>query len=214
MKNLLIVIASNRAQPNDQLFKSLAGFAAHGSAIIHHTGTTDVALARNISLTLAHRVLQQQKHDAVLMLDDDMVFTEQHVIDVLHAMFESKRPTSACYVLASGALAARRREGKWSTGLGFLAIPSPVLWELGNASKKFVCPIEGFAKSMDIIEFTESRIVDGADGKREWQGEDFVLCERLGGVNLVPVAVGHLKQQVLKASQEHLKSFLEEQEKQ
>lgn len=212
MKNLVIVIASNRPQPNDQLFKSLAGFAARGTAIIHHTGTTDVALARNISLTLTHAVLKQKKYDMVLMLDDDMVFKEEDVIDVLKHAFESGRPTSACYVLASGALAARRLHGKWNTGLGFLAIPSQILLALGDVSEKFRCPIEGVAKSLDIIEFAESRIANTAEG-REWQGEDFVLCERLGGVNLVPVSVGHLKQQILQASVEHLKPFLEAQEK-
>lgn len=212
MKNLIIVVASNRPQPNDQLFKSLAGFAARGTAIIHHVGTTDVALARNISLSLACNVLQQKKHDMVLMLDDDMVFSDDEVIAVLKHAYESGRPTSACYVLASGALAARRRDGKWSTGLGFLAIPAKLLLEVAANSEPFQCPHEG-SKIMEVLEFTESRIVK-VGGKREWQGEDFVLCQRLGGVDLVPVAVGHLKQQVLRPSQEHLKGFLEETERQ
>lgn len=212
MKNLVIVIASNRPQPNDQLFKSLARFAAHGTAIIHHVGTSDVALARNISLSLTYSVLQQKKHDMVLMLDDDMVFGDDDVVQVLKHAFESGRPTSACYVLAGGALAARRKNGKWSTGLGFLAIPAKLLLELGDNSEAFECPHEG-SKTLRVLEFTESRIVK-VDGKREWQGEDFVFCERLGGVDLVPVSVGHLKQQVLRPSQEHLKPFLEEQERQ
>lgn len=212
MKNLLIVIASNRAQPNDRLFKSLASFAARGTAIIHHTGTTDVALARNVSLTLAHTVLLQNQHDMVLMLDDDMVFNDNHVIEVLDYAYHSKRPTSACYVLSSGALAARRRNGKWMTGLGFLAIPSKVLLDLAEQSLRFTCPLEGAVKSTDIIQFTETRLAPVGD-KLEWQGEDFVFCERLGGVNLVPVSVGHLKQQVLQAASEPLKQFLEEQER-
>jgi hypothetical protein len=211
MQNLLIVIASNRAQPNDGLLKSLVGFASRGTAIIHHTGTTDVALARNISLTLVYSVLQQKKHDIVLMLDDDMIFTDTNVIAVIRGAFESNRPTSACYVTAEGLLAARWKNSMWFTGLGFLAIPSAKVLALGDASQKFVCPISGVAKGMDIIQFTESRIVE-TDNAREWQGEDYVLCERLGGVNLIPISVGHLKQKVLQPSAEHLKSFLEEQE--
>lgn len=213
MRNLLIVIASNRAQPNDSLFKNLAGYAARGSAIIHHVGTTDVALARNISLTLAYAVLKQNQHDVVLMLDDDMVFSESHVNTILAAASTSKRPTSACYVMASGALAARRRNGRWLTGLGFLAIPSKVLLELGDASPRFKCPLDGAVNHLDIIEFTQTRITTLENGTREWQGEDFVLCERLGGINLAPVSVGHLKPQVLQPSPDHIKAFLEEQEK-
>jgi len=212
MKNLLIVIASNRAQPNDRLFKSLASFAAHGTAIVHHVGTTDVALARNISLTLACSVLEQGKHNVVLMLDDDMVFDDAHVVEVLKHVFESGRPTSACYVTASGALAANRKNGKWFTGLGFLAIPTRLLLELGTNSRKFFCRTGGL-EHLEIIEFTEARIVERPDGRNEWQGEDYVFCERLGGVDLVPVAVGHLKPQVLQPSAEHLKPFLEEQER-
>src|SRR4030095_9171090 len=142
MKNLVIVMASNRPQPNGQLFKSLATFIAHGTAIIHHVATTDVALARNISLSLTHNLLQQKKHDMVLMLDDDMVFTDDEVVLVLKHAFESGRPTSACYVLANGALSARRREGKWFTGLGFLAIPAKLLLELGDNSEAFECPFD------------------------------------------------------------------------
>jgi hypothetical protein len=212
MKQLVIVIASNRPQPNEQLFKSLARFAAHGTAIVHHTGTTDVALARNISLSLTYNLLQQGKHNMVLMLDDDMVFSDDEVVLVLKHAYESERPTSACYVLASGSLAARRRNGKWSTGLGFLAIPAKLLLELGSNSPEFECPYEG-SKSMTVREFTGPRITTKPDGKREWQGEDFVLCERLGGVDLIPVSVGHVKQQVLRPSQGHLKSFLEKQER-
>jgi hypothetical protein len=146
------------------------------------------------------------------MLDDDMVFTAEHVIDVLKCAYETGRPTSACYVLSSGNLAARRKNGKWSTGLGFLAIPAKILLELGDNSETFQCPIEG-AQGVEVIEFTQTRITKTKEGKREWQGEDFVLCERLGGVNLAPICVGHLKQRVLQASQEHIKGFLAEQEK-
>lgn len=213
MRNLLIVIASNRAQPNDSLFKNLAGFAARGTAIIHHVGTTDVALARNVSLTMAHAVLQQQKHDMVLMLDDDMVFNDSHVNAILGAAAQSMRPTSACYVMASGALAARRRNRKWLTGLGFLAIPSDVLCALADDSPRFKCPLDGAINQLEIIEFTGTRIVTHEDGTREWQGEDFVFCERLGGINLAPVSVGHLKPKVLQPSPDHIKAFLDEQEK-
>jgi len=207
MKQLLIVMASNRPQPNEQLFRSLSGFAARGTAIIRRNGITDVALARNISLTLAHTVLQQGQHNMVLMLDDDMVFTDEHVIEVLKQAYESGRPTSACYIMAGGELVAKRKNGKWHTGLGFLVIPAKLLLELGDKSETFRCPIDD-VRDLNVIKFTESRIV-----KREWQGEDYVLCERLGGVDLARVGVGHLKQQVIMPSVPHLKEFLDEQEK-
>ena len=207
MKNLVIVIATNRPQPNEKLLKSLVSFAARGTAIIQHVGTTDVALARNISLTLVHDVLKQGQHNMVLMLDDDMVFTDDDVIEVVKHAYESGRPTSACYVMANGSLVARRKNGKWMTGLGFLAVPAKVLLNLAESSETFRCPIDEH-KSLDIIKFTECRIV-----KREWQGEDYVFCERLGGVDVVPVGVGHIKQQILKPSTPHLKDFLDGQEK-
>jgi hypothetical protein len=207
MKQLLIVMASNRPLPNEELFRSLASFTARGTSIIRRMGVTDVALARNISLTLAHNVLQQGQHNMVLMLDDDMVFTDDHVIEVLKQAYESGRPTSACYVMAGGQLVAKRKDGKWLTGLGFLAIPAKVLLKLADSSETFRCPIDE-ARDLNVIKFTESRIVKG-----EWQGEDYTLCERLGGVNLARVGVGHMKQQVIMPSVPHLKEFLDEQEK-
>ncbi len=207
MKNLVIVIASNRPQPNDQLLKCLADFTARGTTIIRRNGITDVALARNISLTLVHKALKESQQNMVLMVDDDMVFTDENVIDVLKHAYQTGRPTSACYIMAGGQLVAKRKNGKWFTGLGFLAIPAMLLMELAESSETFHCPIDEL-NGLDIIKFTESRIV-----KREWQGEDYVLCERLGGVDLIPVGVGHLKQQVLMPSVPHLKPFLDEQEK-
>jgi len=41
----------------------------------------------------------------------------------------------------------------------------------------------------------------------EWISEDYRLCMRLGGVHLLPIALGHVKKRVLYPSEQNISDF-------
>jgi hypothetical protein len=115
------------------------------------------------------------------------------------------------YPTAIGELAANSRlcpfPGKWITGLGFLAIPRAALLALADDSPAF----EWRAGQMAWA-FCESKVHYLGDGEQQrtmWIGEDYCLCLRLGGVDLLPIAVGHLKTVPLTADEETLRRIRE-----
>ena len=98
---------------------------------------------------------------------------------------------------------AAHHDGKmWQTGLGFVAIPRRVLLDMYVASRLFRS-----ADERPVREFTRSG-VEGTDQEGEWKGEDFWLTRRMGGVDLLPIGVGHIKQVVLYPQPDKLIEFI------
>lgn len=184
MKNLLIVVSTNRGL-SDATKVAIEAQRGNGAKYVEQQGCSDVALARNLALTQAVEVLQENKEiDTVLMIDDDIVFGNEQVQQIVKYSQSSRLPVAACVATVQGNLSGRPiSKTLWETGLSFLAIPRHKLLELVNVSKSFKLPVEG-----DCYVFTWC----GMDGK-QWISEDYRLCRRLGGVKLIPVRVGHLK---------------------
>ncbi len=160
-----------------------------GCPVIPQTGSADVSLARNIALTAAVRALRGgTPADVVLMVDDDMGF-DTNAVDTIAARVRSTgRAASASYVMGDGRLAARFAGPRWHTGLGFLAMPAAQLLALADDSPLFIGTPDGGL----VHEFTRSAVVTRGT-ERIWSPEDFYLCERLGGVDLLELRVAHLK---------------------
>lgn len=191
MNRTLVVCSSNR--PVDYRARdSIMRLVHSGAALIDQHGSSDVAFARNVALSRALHVLtsSSQPLDTVLMVDDDMVFSEQAASEVVVASRLSGTPTSGCYALADGRVPFEELtgSGRYMTGLGFLAIPVKNLTRL--VSRSLVFTADDGAK---IIEFTKSASAPRKDGSFRWLPEDYYLTQRLGGVDLAPVVVGHLK---------------------
>lgn len=188
MKNTVIIVSHNRpiADLTLQAIKELAGA---GALFLRQQGTTDVTLARNLALSgTCIQLRADPSRDTVLMVDDDMVFTVEQAQELVDYSRGFCVAASAMYATAQTTLAATRLQtpaGKvqrWVTGLGLLAIPALALLELEQRSEPFITSGRtnyGFTWSM-------------ASGGQYWS-EDFTLCRRLGGVHLLPLAVGHLK---------------------
>lgn len=192
MNRTIVVLSRNRPML-DRTRHCVHELMRGGALFLEQSGTADVALARCDALTSACETIRRQNEvadlmkprDTVLMVDDDMLFS----IDQAQALVQHSRETgvasSAMYATLSSTLAATRIGGtdRWLTGLGLLAIPVGALLALERDSETFKMGGERVYTA-----FTWS-----GPEKEAWYSEDYRLCQRLGGVYMLPIAVGHLK---------------------
>ena len=184
MKNLLVLTPSRRGV-HALTRTCIAALEREGAERLDLTGCSDVALARNLLLTQALTVPSER--DMLLLVDDDMSFSLDQAKAVIASATLSCTPTSACYATNAGSLAhTRRKGGRWNSGLGFLALPRVVLAAL--AAELTELPAINGSK---IKPFCQCR--PSPDGS-EWFSEDYWFTEQLGGVELLSVAVAHIKE--------------------
>jgi hypothetical protein len=195
MKKTLVVCSSNRGM-QERTRRSVQALQAEGALFSLQEGTADVAFARNQALSWTCELLRSSatqlesgSRDLVLMVDDDMVFSVEAVGTLAEYARKTGHPASAVYCSKGGYITAARMDQpfpdgvlRWRVGLGLLAIPARLLLELERDARKF----QHLGKELTEFCFT------GVRG-HEWIAEDYCLCERLGGVALLPVEAGHLK---------------------
>ncbi len=183
MKKTLIVISSSRGWARE-LQHSIVAMQTAGAGLLEEFGSSCVTFARCRALSMACDALREYpERDAVLMVDDDMQIPLAVAQQLVDEARQHAQPCSAIYATQSRTIAAEpRKDGLWMTGCGALAIPRAALLELERRSPSFEMRGKAYTG------FTSA----GASGGR-WMGEDFTLCANLGGVRLLPVAVGHVK---------------------
>ena len=195
MNRVLVVRSSNRPIPLE-CAASVHALEAAGAGVVDQTGSAEVSLARNLALSRALDVLRKPEarpFDLVLMVDDDMVFAMRAAELVVAHARATGLPASACYALANGSIPFERLPGgRFMGGLGFVAVPVAVLASLATRSS-VVTTDSGEA----FWEFTSSASEAREDGTRRWLPEDYRLTRELGGVDLLPIAIGHLKAKVV-----------------
>lgn len=177
-----------------------------GAAVCEQVGIADVTLARNIALTKVTQLLVKtpERFKTVLMIDDDISWTTEQAQAVIEHSRKTGKASSACYSMKDGRLAAYCHKGKWSVGLGFIAIPAETILQLAKESVAFDY------NEQTIYEFTKSGVFN-EDGKLRWLGEDYYFTrERLGGIELLPIGVGHSKVVVIQPNVPKLAAFIEE----
>ena len=189
MKNTIIVMSSNR-EIEAATKKTLQNLTDLGALVLLETGSADVAFARCRALSWACEKLREHpERDAVLMLDDDMEVPADTAQNLTERARLLGRACSAVYATLNAKVAAARwpdHPGLWLVGLGCVAIPRPLLLDLEERSESF--EVNGRFYSA----FTWSGPEDG-----NWIAEDFRLSKNLGGVELCPLAVGHIKKGAL-----------------
>lgn len=183
MKTTIVVISSNRGWARE-LEQSLEAMQSAGAILLEEYGASCVTFARCRALSMACETLRAYpERDVVLMVDDDMQIPLGVAQQLASEARQHGQPCSAIYATQSRTIAAeQRKDGLWMTGCGALAIPSAKLLALESQTPSFEM------RGKVYTGFTSA----GAIGGR-WMGEDFTLCERLGGVRLLPIAVGHVK---------------------
>lgn len=200
MAGVVILVTSNRGAKK-QTMQSIENCRARGAICFQIAAGSDVTLARNLALSAVWRAyrdgqLAPRVPEVLLLVDDDMVFELEAVAALIEHARTHGEPASAMYATMAGTLAATRvREwpGFWLAGLGLLAIPWKLFAFLVEESQRFTMGLDG----LDQWAFTSStwRPNDDDESKPgQWMSEDYTLCRRMGGVRLLPVAAGHLKE--------------------
>lgn len=185
-----MVMSSNR-ELEKQTKETLRRFADLGMLHLMESGSADAAFARCRALSWTCNALRERpERDVVLMMDDDMEVSNEVATNLIHYARTKGEPASAVYATLSAKIAASRwadKPGYWLVGLGCVAIPRQLLLELEARSESFE-HVGGFFSAFTWC---------GPDGKGSWIAEDFRLSMNLGGVRLLPLAVGHIKKGAL-----------------
>lgn len=202
MKDVLIVVSTNRGI--DRLTEECINpVLLERAEMVKQMGTSDVALARNYALTDACRVLRQYKNlETVLMIDDDMTFTKEQAYEIVDTAKLKNKAVAGTFITQSGVLAAKPLTNKsWVCGLAFIAFPAKLLLAIQDKSR-----IVTIGTKDPITVFTWSGEDEG-----QWVSEDYRLCRRLGGIELLPIPIGHLKKipLIIEDDRDTLQSFLD-----
>lgn len=193
MQNTLIVVTTHRGL-QDLTYECI--LATRCDQILKVRGVADVSRARSIALDRALLALRQGDEvgltlDMLLLVDDDMLFGPDDAARLVAEARASGHPTSARYLMQGGTpcwkevpsvLALPRP--RYHTGLGFVAIPRAAL--------------EAVAEKLSPVYGVRPWCVAGPSERYgAWVGEDIMVCDVFGGVDLSAVEVGHLKQVAL-----------------
>lgn len=152
-------------------------------------GASNVATARNVAYTAVHDDLEREgwKPSAVIVsIDDDMSFQPQSLADLVKHVRRNARPASGVYPTAEGKLHGTNTRGvEWECGLGFCAFS--------------VAHLQDLAARLPLLAMGDSRVRPFCcDGQHptlpsSWTPEDWWFSRELGGFDLLPIPVGHLK---------------------
>lgn len=207
MQNTLIVVASHSGFTT-RTRTCIDMLMANGAGVQVEMGCADIALARNMALSLAMKRIEESAATdeyVLLSLDDDMLVDLDTAAYLVRAARDLQRPVSAIYTTVKGHMAATRDprdNGGWLTGLGCVAIPHTLM-----VCYRDMCqPFTHSGKS--YFEFTwTGRAPESVQDKMGWFSEDYRLTWELGGAVLAKVGAGHLKEVDLWPDEETLEKF-------
>lgn len=177
-----------------------------GAHVVKLGNQSDVCQARSALYT--HVVKHyRDRCDFVLLVDDDIRFSEEAAVDLLALCDLLLHAVSGVYCSTTKQLTASRSvpplfdaQGKelWLAGLGFMAIPMVQFAELADSLEPVLL------LNQWVHEFCTS---GGYNGR--WEPDDYSLCRRLGGVHLAPIGVAHMKVCGLEPDAETLRRIAE-----
>lgn len=189
MRNVVILLPTYSGVPSAETAESIRSLGAN-IPLLKLPNCSDVSLARSRLFTKAVELLRSEpRFDVVLCVDDDMVFGPVEAQTVITLARERQCGVSAVYTAAAGFVCATPMPGvagRYLTGLGFLAVPVPLLLNLADR----LAPVRG--PLGELLPFATSGPRYDLDPP-QWEPEDFSFTRRIGGVHLAPVAVGHCK---------------------
>lgn len=208
MKEVLVVCSSNRAVEYETTVL-LSSLLSLGAGYAEQRNSADVCFARNYALTIVLEVLKKgdRKFDTVFMLDDDMYCDTDTVKKLVDASQHHKTACSGQYISSKGKAVAKLWPAgssavksvlpRYLTGIGCLAIPANMVLELAEKSEQYCYDDDDPNKLVTEFTWSGGDISPFGTGRREWVGEDYRLCMRLGGVILCPYKVAHIKKQLM-----------------
>lgn len=185
MKRTLVLLLTYRGAAEDTRL-SLEALQRSGARSWGLKGTADVALGRSWLLSEALRISAGTDIDTFLCIDDDMVFHVEDAEALVGASRESGDLVSGIYGTSKASAALTKwRNGRWLTGMGFMAVPVARLRE-----KEHELPMLA-DNNPPVTAWAQSGLHPAYGGR--WTCEDYWFCLHWDGVRVAPVGVGHLK---------------------
>lgn len=186
MKNIAVICVSHKGL-SVQTCSLLVQLERLGARVSVQQGTADLAGARNAALNS----MAELDSEVTMCIDDDIVAGGADVAAVCEIP-EGYAAQSGLYVRQDGQNNAwQRPNGRWHTGLGFLALRTAILRGMRDSLPMYT------RNGQQLAVYAQC----GPGPKGNWRIDDESLCDNLepyGGVALHPnVKVGHLKPMVL-----------------
>lgn len=194
MKNTVIVLITHRAAV-DGTKSCIEKLQQEGAVLIHAKGHADLSCGRSCEITRAMDYLvgkgADPKESVVLFLDDDMHFTKEQAQTLVDYVRTTGRPGSGVYGGSNGRLCASNKSGiEWEVGMGFMACRLDHLIRIAEGLSRL--RLELYPDERGIVPFSRSGEHPTAPGR--WTSNDYWFCRELGGVDLLPLSIGHYKQ--------------------
>ncbi|NJK42323.1 MAG: hypothetical protein HC937_00630 [Aquincola sp.] len=132
---------------------------------------------------------EEQRADVVLCIDDDIEFGAVDAQTIVDMARQRQAAVSAVYVNTTHAICAAPLEGvpgRYLVGLGFCAVPVPLLLNLAAR----LTPVQG--PTGMVLPWCTSGPNYSTEPPR-WECDDYSFSRLIGGAVLAPIAVGHVK---------------------
>lgn len=181
---IAVVVVTHRGV-SDETRESLKKLAC--PSVVEVKGLANLPRARSLAIDQALDAVRGTKIDALLLVDDDMVFHPDGALGLVDVARERDAPVSGFCLRRDGSVSARpwppgsQGVGRWLTGLAFMAAPVAALERMG----------ETLPRLGGIRVWCQTGAHDALPG--EWVPEDFWFCLHWDGVELAPFPAGHVK---------------------
>lgn len=186
MQRTLITVPTHRGITHQETKESIRQLCLRGAELLVGNDISDIAGGRSWLLSTALRKAEAESTDVIMMVDDDITFAPRQAEILVEATRKSGVPSSGVYPSKEGNLTAMRwRPFRWLCGLGFAAITTQRLRQLADALQ----PVK-YRKDEMVWPFCESHACYELG---MWLSEDYDLCAKLGGFELLAIPVGHMK---------------------
>lgn len=187
-KRIIILTVSHHGE-EAQMRKCLSAAMTAGTGLLLiDEGASEVAFARNLILTrLLDELPPNSVREVATCIDDDISFTLANLLKLADEAWTSGNPTAGIYVNGQGQIQAELNGKNWETGLGFFAIPIPVL----RAAASRISRVKHRAYPPGIYPFCQSGI--HPETPEEWCPEDKWLCRTLRPVAIGSVIAAHIR---------------------
>lgn len=187
MHGTIVATPTHRGFPHSSTKEAIRKLCKEGAELRIASKISDIAGGRSWLLSECLRAAEASGRDVILCVDDDMSFTTEQAQQLVEHARATKIPSSAVYCTEDGDLAGCRwRPFRHLVGLGFAAIPVQALRALADT----LTPVAFGDHTTKVWPFAECK---AHPEHGVWMAEDYDLSAKLGGFQLLPIAVGHIK---------------------
>jgi hypothetical protein len=199
-----IVLQVSYRRPCEETDECIANLRKAGALLHQEKGYSAPGFGRSQSLTtvldgaIKEWGVEALAKRVVLLVDDDATFRVSDALELVTHTGETGRCASGVAANANGFIAAFRSDGmEWEVGMHFAAVRLDKVHELSKRLPR----LRG-SRAGGLFPFFCEGVHPSVPDR--WTPEDFWFCREMGGFDLLPIGVGHIKQWPLYPDQKTL----------